>query len=284
MPIPPEPVLQAASRWLQLLGTSGLQRTRALLGSAREYSNITPTQYSEALGWLQMCGLVDKNGVLREGAQEPMSLFEASMTHGGTSWFDDSDFLVQSPEELPEDALRAAKAFGLAPAAAFVGLRHAWGKVDTAQRKLIGDAGEELLLALLDRWCAASVTHVAAQSDGWGYDIDVRNDDFVCHVEVKATTRPNRQVIHLSRNEYETMIHDSSWHLVVLCLNHDLTLRSLYSVNQEWLRIEAPSDVSVGSVWESARFEVPLRQRTSGMPILSAVVPDSRSPLLTGFQ
>jgi hypothetical protein len=244
---------------------------------------VTPTQYSEALGWLQECGLVDGNGVVSSGAREPMNLFKASLRSGTTSWFDDSDFLVQGPEELPEDALRAAQAFGIEPAIAFLGLRHVWGKIDTAKRKLIGDAGELLLMALLDQWSNASVSHVAAESDGWGYDIDVQHDDFRCHLEVKSTTRPNRQLIHLSRHEYESMIYDDSWHLVVLCLNRDLTFKNLYSVDRLWVRANAPSDTMVESEWESARFEVPFNQRVSGIPALKAVIDDDQSPLLTGL-
>lgn len=244
---------------------------------------MTPTQYSEALGWLQERGLVDRNGLVLSGAREPMNLFKASLSGGTTSWFDDSDFLVQGPEELPEDALRAAQAFGIDPASAFLGLRRVWGKVDTAKRKQIGDAGELLLMALLDRWSNASVSHVAAESDGWGYDIDVQHHDFRCHLEVKSTTRPNRQLVHLSRHEYESMIFDDSWQLVVLCLNHDLTLKNLYSVNRQWVRANAPSDTLVESEWESARFEVPARQRVPGIPALKEVIDDDQSPLLTGL-
>ena len=113
MPIPPEPVLRAAARWLEHLPASDLARTRALFTSHSAFTDITPPQYATALDWLKDRGLVSTAGIT---SSPRVALFEAAVEE--SLWFRDADTLISSPEALPDDALHAAAGGGGAPAAA----------------------------------------------------------------------------------------------------------------------------------------------------------------------
>lgn len=278
MSIPPEPIVRGAQRWLELAPTAGVQRTRTLFATSREYADLTPTQYEEALEWAQQSGLLAS----AEDAPGPERLLEEIIVVGAPSWLADADILIQDSTEIPEDALSAAEALGISPNNTLACIRRAWGKIDTQIRREIGDQGEREVLRHLRTRTGATVDHVASWSDAHGYDIAVGNSSLVCHLEVKATTRVNRLAFYLSRNEFETMLSDSSWQLSVVILNEARQLVRVHSVDRQWIRSCAPNDSAQGARWESARFDVPPAACEAGIPALAPFLVDSASPLLTG--
>ncbi|GAA1157886.1 hypothetical protein GCM10009630_65080 [Kribbella jejuensis] len=158
---------------------------------------------------------------------------------------------------MPEDALRAADALSLSPAEAFANLASTWGKFDSALRESIGAAGELAFVKLLTSAVAAPVEHVAAVSDGYGYDVAVHSRPLPVHIELKTTTRLSRLTVHLSRNEYETMRRDSAWHLVAVRLNPNLDITALATIPKEWISQHVPCDRGTSGRWESCRLEIP---------------------------
>ncbi|WP_372499765.1 DUF3883 domain-containing protein [Herbiconiux aconitum] len=164
--------------------------------------------------------------------------------------------LIKGPDELPSDALGVAEVLGLNPNAAYAELASAWARIDLARRSEVGAAGESLLLQALEQSCRAQVVHMSQISDGYGYDIAVVGDDLETHLEVKSTTRRGRTEFYLSRNEYQTMLRDSSWELVFCVLSHDLSaIELVYSVDKDWIERAAPVDLVARGHWQSARFD-----------------------------
>src|SRR5262249_42296630 len=161
---------------------------------------VTPTQYDAAYAWLAASGLLD---YLDSGIPPAQRVFDIAVVGGGTAWFPDADLLIRGPDELPEDALRAAGVLRLKPEDAYARILSAWKKVDVTARQRVGLAGEHALLELLLAGVDGSVEHVAAVSDAYGYDISVRGDSCI-NLEVKSTARRGRIAIYLSRNEFLT--------------------------------------------------------------------------------
>ncbi|MDH6281548.1 hypothetical protein M2280_002769 [Prescottella agglutinans] len=276
MPVPPKPVLRAAVRWLERLPVSGAARSRSIFVTHPDFSDITPTQYDAAYSWLGQTGLLDDLT-----SQIPLRhrLFEAVVEHSGAPWLPDADMLVRSPDELPEDLLGVAAILELDTVDAHAQVRAAWGKVNTATRAQVGLAGELALVDLLREYEHIRVEHVAAWSDGFGYDISVEGQDFSAHLEVKSTTRRGRLSIYLSRNEYETMLCDPAWSLVAVRLTDDLQPCAVASIPRAWLESQAPSDRSVHGRWESFRADVPAGVAQPGIPALAPYLGDKATTL-----
>lgn len=279
MPVPPDPVLRAARRWLERLPDSGPARCRALFTNHAEFSDLTPTQYDTAYTWVQSLGLLELDATAPLEAR--VLLFDAAIADSGAAWLPDADTLVQSPDELPDDALRAAAALGLDAEQAFARALGVWGKVDTAERARVGSAGEHELMRLLCGSVAAEVEHVAAHSDHYGYDIAVRAANFDAHLEVKATARRTRLAVFISRHEFETMRRDPTWHLVVVRLCSELRASAIASVAREWILAQAPADRRHGR-WESCRLDIPPSVETPGVQALAPVLSANAPGLLTG--
>lgn len=278
MPVPPSPVLRAASRWLEHLSTSNVARIRALFTSHPKFADVTPTQYAAAYTWLENCGLLDKTISPGEGDS---TIFEAAIAEA--LWFADADLLVTDANSLPEDAIRAAETLNVTASEAFTLTRLAWGKVDAEQRSRLGTAGEVGLIKLLESVESLTIRHVAAESDGFGYDISVSARGFDMHIEVKSTTRRGRLRIYLSRHEFDTMRHDRSWALVAVRLNEELEPVSLATVSRDWLIDTAPIDRHPGSRWESVRLEVPQEAIEHGVSRLNRLVRCPKLAILAGF-
>lgn len=231
--------------------------------TSAQYQDLTPTQYETALAWLEARGLLEKP--LLASAHARVAVFEHLVGEAG--WFANADLLVREPDELPLDAAFAADELGLNPVAAAQVIRTHWGRVDTARREEVGAAGERALLSLLRGSLvpSATVEHVAAVSDGLGYDIAVGARDFECHIEVKSTTRKASGSFYLSRNEFEVCRFDGLWVLVFVQLSTSLQLEQVETVSAHWLREAAPADTSLAVRWESARFEAPREAREAGI-------------------
>lgn len=262
-------------RWLERLPASGAARCRALFTTHAEFSDITPTQYDTALGWLRAAGLLDG----RAAGPPAVQVFAAAV-QDGAAWLRDADVLVRSADELPSDALDAAGALGLSADEAFAHVAAAWGKVDTAERKRVGDAGEQALVAALTAAAAASVDHVARWSDAFGYDIAVKAPGVTAHLEVKTTTRRGRLTAYISRNEYQTMQRDPAWRMVAVLLTPGLELASVATVPSEWIAAQVPTGCGPFGRWESCRLDIPSAVLHDGIPLLKTVIRPGGSVLL----
>lgn len=261
-PLPPNSILQAAIRWLQQLRHSSPDRARAMFTAHPRYGDLTLTQYEAGLEWLQSAGLVSGSGSVHDARfagtfSDEAAVLEAALEHAHPPWVRYADRIIGSADELPDDLVSAAECLGLDARDGLAAARQVWGKVDTSLREEIGNAGELALAQLLACNTAAEVIHVAAQADGYGFDIMVRSGRHRANLEVKSTTRRGRLSIYLSRNEYEVMRADPNWHLVVLLLDNARDVTAIGSVSSSWVREMAPADGSNESSWQSARFDVP---------------------------
>ncbi|NKR50299.1 DUF3883 domain-containing protein [Rhodococcus hoagii] len=248
---------------MERLPVSGAARSRSVFVTHPDYSDITPTQYDAAYAWLREVGLL-KGPVGRIPLRR--RIFDAVVEHSGTHWFPDADVLVRTPDELPEDVLGVAEILQLDKVDAHSQLRAVWGKVDTAERARIGLAGELALVELLSRSTQFQVDHIAAWSDGFGYDVSIDGPEFSAHLEVKSTTRRGRLSVYISRNEYETMLRDPAWSLVAVRLTDDLRPAAVVSIPQSWLEAQAPADQGLHGRWESFRVDVPADVAVPGVP------------------
>ncbi|MFF1738541.1 protein NO VEIN domain-containing protein [Streptomyces mirabilis] len=279
MPVPPDPVLRAAARWLERLPASGAARLRALFTAHSEFSDITPIQYEAAYAWIQDTGLLDN---LHSEVPARRRVFDSAIAHSSAPWLPDADLLVRTLDELPEDALRAAASLGLSEVEAFGQLSAVWGKVDTQERSRIGAAGELALVGLLEVSTNARVEHVAAWSDGFGYDIAVHAAQHSAHLEAKSTTRRGRLAVYLSRNEYETMRRDPEWELVAIRLASSLEPEAVATIPKEWIAAQAPADGGAHGRWESCRLDVPPDVPVPGIPRVAEALTGKASALLNG--
>ncbi|MFF8671981.1 DUF3883 domain-containing protein [Streptomyces sp. NPDC015242] len=236
---------------------------RALFTTHSDYSDITPTQYDAAYAWIGDVGLLDE---LDSKVPLPCRVFGAAMANSQVPWFRDADLLIRRPDELPEDALRAAEALGLTQEEAFAQVSTVWGKVDSEERSRIGTAGELALVELLSKSAKGRVEHVAAWSDGYGYDIFVDTRQHSAHLEVKTTLRKGRLTVYISRNEYETMMRDADWELVTVRLTADLQLAAVAAVPKRWIVDHVPSDRSPRGRWQSCRLDIPPEVPVPGIP------------------
>ncbi|KAB2371551.1 DUF3883 domain-containing protein [Actinomadura montaniterrae] len=245
------------------------------------FSDLTPAQYEWAFSWLQETGLLAD---LHSPVPAAERVLEAALRLNDAPWMADADSLVRSPGELPEDLARAAESLGVSAEHAFGTLRSVWGKFDDEQRLRVGAAAEAVLMELLTASVDARVEHVAAHSDGYGYDIAVHARQGSLHIEVKSTLRRNRITVFLSRNEYEVMLRDPSWQMVVVRLDDHLKAVALASVPGPWILRHAPHDRSATGRWQSFRLDVPPEQVVPGISRLAPVFAAAASPLLTGSQ
>lgn len=275
----PEPVLRAARRWLEHLPGSGVARTRSLFTTHPDFGDLTPSQYETAYTWLSDNGLLTG---IHPGAPVGELLFDAVVSGSGANWLPDADLLVRGPDELPADALQTAAVLGLSPDTAYARVHGIWGKVDTAERARIGNAGEQALVQLLTETTTCRVDHVAARSDGYGYDISAVSSSAAAHLEVKSTLRRGRLSVYLSRHEYETMQRDPWWRLVVVRLTPKLTAQAIATVPALWIAAQIPSDSGSFGRWESCRLDVPPDELCPGIPALSPTMNISAPDILTG--
>jgi hypothetical protein len=279
MAVPPEPLLRAAVRWLEALPGSH-SRVRALFTSASEYSDLTPMQYDIGYAWLKTVGLLDAPG---DPASVRDRVFDAAILHSEALWLPDVDSLIQSPDELPVDVLSIADTLDMDLRSAFSRVHGVWGKVDTAERKRIGEAGEIALIELLTEAAADhTIDHVARRSDGFGYDISVSGPGAVLHCEVKSTTRRSRMSFYLSRNEFQTMVSDTDWHLIFVWLDAELRPVAVGTVPNDWIATQIPRDGGPFGRWESCRLEVPYDVPSPGLPDGLGLTTGHAGALLTG--
>jgi hypothetical protein len=277
MPIKPEPILLAAERWLELLPRNGETRSRAIFASTARYGDLTTTQYESAYDWIKAAGLLNN---LSAAGPASHRVFVAAIETSEAPWLQNADEFEGDPGLLPEDVIAAATALKVDLEVASNYVHSAWGKVDLALREEVGSAGERALVDLLEGYTDAKVDHVSLWNDGFGYDVALRLDDFVAHIEVKSTLRQQRLSIHLSRNEFRTAGRDSAWMLVALRLDRDdYAIRSSATIPTAWLNTQVPSDSGDYGSWESCRLDVPTASLTPGLSTLTPLFGDNVSEL-----
>lgn len=278
MALPPKPILMAIMRWLPLAKDFGWVQARSRLLNLPRYSDLTQTQYEEARTWIL-------NNLSENPKDFPDKKLEAFLLVAEASdplWLKDAESLIASVTELPEDALSLAECFGIDGVAAVGSLRQLGRKINLARLKKIGDIGELAILKLL-RQEGFSANHVALESDSLGYDIAARLGNSEAYFEVKTSTRSNRAILYLSRNEYEVMQWLEDWKLLLVLLDGGDRASHFFEVDQEWLKTASPQDRHTYSRWENARFEVPPDMLTPGIRSIQPSVNDYTSPLLTGI-
>lgn len=151
-------------------------------------------------------------------------------------------------------------------------------RFDDRRRRLIGEIGEELVLAAarseladLNRQdLARQVRRVSLESDALGYDISApRLIGRPRLLEVKSTTRDQDPTpIHISRNEAETGRRSLDWSLVV-CRIDDVDSgvgKLLGWCSAEDFADRLPVDTD-GGRWESAEAEIPFSKLAPNLPL-----------------
>ncbi|WP_241387366.1 protein NO VEIN domain-containing protein [Rhodococcus sp. CH91] len=262
MAIPPSPILRAARRWLEYIPAIGVTRSRLMFVSHSDFSDIAPTQYDQGYEWLREAGLLEKGDPTSSASHR---LFDAAILSGQPFWLRDADDLIGNPDDLPEDAIQAARTLNIDAEEAFSRISSIWKKVDTEERARIGAAGEAALVDLLLSTTSAQVEHVAAWSDAHGYDISAITPELELHLEVKSTTRRGKTKHYLSRNEYEVMRRDPAWRLVSVHLDKDLNISRVGTVKNTFFKAAAPQDASPFARWDSAHFVIPDSEIENGI-------------------
>lgn len=157
----------------------------------------------------------------------------------------------------------------------------AFGRFDDRLRRLVGEIGEEIVVAVARRELlllgredlARETRRVSLESDHYGYDIvAARLSGMPRLLEVKSTTAQiaptePRVEIFLSRNEAEVGLRERDWSLV-LCHVDDIENRDGKIVG--WLFAREltdllPNDAESGR-WESARLSIPVGRFREGLP------------------
>ena len=279
---PADAVVRAALRWLTLLQRSTLEQASALIRADPVYTDLSSTQYALALEWLRDIGALEVvpaalhgfprstlriHASLRRSGLNGLRLgvFERGVAHAAPPWLPDFDILVRDPRDLPDDALGLASALSLSDQAAYRGVQRIQGKVDLELRAQVGAAGEIQLVELLENRWPGSTSHVALESDGFGYDVVFWHGSDEWHLEVKTTTRRGRLVVYLSRHEFEVAREDPKWRLIIVGLTPAGTMTALATADLASLAARMPSDQDPSARWESVRIDVSSRDLHRGL-------------------
>lgn len=270
MRLPPESVLLASRRWLEILPhTGGVPRAQALLTTHRQFSDVSPTQYATALSWLRELGLLD---AVCSPVPPANRVLSAIFEKAPPTWVQDSDELIRAPDELPSDIVTVGQMLGLDANGVYEQLVSSWGKVDAAARERVGAAGEAELVSILRERTDGRVDHVSTWSDGFGYDIAYAQGEVNAHLEVKSTTRIGRFTAYLSRHECDVMLRDHHWALVAVRLTDKLAIAGVGHVPREWIGANLPQDAGPSGAWASCKLEVPLEVIEDHVPHLGVSV------------
>jgi hypothetical protein len=273
--LPSDRVIHACLRWLQLLRVSSSPQAWNVIRADAKYADLTQTQYATALEWIRATGLLSNADErlspdcrnLTE-AQLKQLLFEGSIDLAQPTWLQDADSLVVDEGDLPADALALAASLGVSDATALLSIRQVHGRADLAERSRVGTAGELGLIAELERAWPGSTVHIAAQHDGFGYDLLLKLSHQEWHLEVKSTTRRGRLSVFLSRHEHEVALRDPNWRLVVVGLDERLAIRAVATVRYHRLVERSPADAFAESRWQSVLHHLTPADLSRGLAFL----------------
>lgn len=284
--LPADGIARAAARWLRILGSSTVSQGWSLIRSDTVYTDLTQTQYALALDWLralevvndgpQGLGLSPKLARLSQ-LQRNQLLFERALGFAGPPWLADADILIQDATDLPQDALRLAATLDVTERTAFDSIHYVHGKVDLAQRTRVGLAGEKALVNFLEAKWPGSTVHVAATSDGFGYDVQFTHSGTRWYLEVKSTTRRGRLVFYLSRHEHEVALREPNWRIVVVGLDDQLNLQAVATVRHLKVLARAPTDTTTEAKWQATSHELMPEDLELGLSFVAASADDPQS-------
>jgi len=283
--LPTECVIRAAVRWLQLLRTSTVSQSAALIRADAAYTDLTQTQYSSALEWLKavrfLSQVPDGLVVAEEIKALPYAeitqlLFERVVQCAAPAWLPDADVLIPDPDALPQDAAIVAAALELSDGAAFSAIQHVHGRVDVSKRTVLGSTGERALIELLEHYWPGTTVHVSATDDGFGYDVLFRHSGVEWHLEVKTTLRRGRLVVYVSRHEYEVSIRDPHWCLVIVGLNEQKQLCTVATVQHRTVFERTPHDVCLEAKWQSTSHQLAACDLQAGLSFIGVSINDLR--------
>jgi len=153
-----------------------------------------------------------------------------------------------------------------------------FNKFDAAYRTMVGDIGEEHILAEAkaeltgaghDR-LAKLVRRVSLISDSYGYDIttpSLRGSDHLLEVKSTTSVQDDTVTIFLSRHEADVGAQRDNW-MLVICHVQNIDCRqaqTLGSVGFRGIQAQLPTDTSDGR-WESASLTIGLNTLSPGLP------------------
>jgi len=261
--LPPDGVLAAAGRWIELLelGTS-IERAWGVIRNAPAFAGLSATQYATALDWISSLGLLPE--LTQPGTAPASRLFTTAISALAPAWLTDADALLDDPADLPLDALRLADLFAVPEARILPLIQGIGRRTDPELAARIGLAGETALVALLNDTIPGCARHMSLTDDTLGYDITV-TDNSEAHLEVKSTTRRGRLIIYLSRHEFEVAAIDDAWALVIVGLDADLHLAALATARAHIVHERVPHDVSRLGRWDSVAIELRADDLTQGL-------------------
>jgi hypothetical protein len=285
--LPPEGVLRAAGRWLQLLRTSHVGHAWSLILSGSTYSDLTQTQYGSALEWLRTILIVVEGpeglSLSQQVSSLPLALasqyvFEQALEFSAPGWLGDADMLIPDPTDLPQDARALAESLQVPDTAAFNAVLKIHGRIDLLERERIGFAGEQELVRFLETFWPGSTSHVSILHDGFGYDVIFTHDAVEWHLEIKSTVRRGRLSIHLSRHEHSVGCADPNWRLVVIGLDRELHMHVIATANHSDILQRAPKDHSTKSAWETVVHHLASSDLQRGLVLEGSALANSINP------
>lgn len=151
-------------------------------------------------------------------------------------------------------------------------------RFDDSHRRLLGEIGEELVVAALRDELTAlgypelarAVRHLSLETDQAGYDVSApRVVGSKRLIEVKATTSTDDEthIVHLSRNEASIGAKYSDWSLVICRITHvDTRSGNIIAWCPAARLVDLlPSDAA-GGRWESAEVSIPAARLVPGLP------------------
>lgn len=149
-------------------------------------------------------------------------------------------------------------------------------RVEARERKLLGEEGEEAVVAacraqLVEAGApelAVAVRRVSLVSDELGFDVTAPCiDGSTRRIEVKATRSPGDTVrIFLTRNEITTGLADANWRLVVVRCNYDRSQTILGHTSARMLLHMLPTDRHSRGRWRTATLRLAVAELQPGLP------------------
>jgi hypothetical protein len=245
---------------MELLQTSSRSQAVRILTTAPRYSDLSFSNYVDALDWLKDKGLVTKSDEA-VGLPEDVFLREVADI---AAVLDPEE--VQEPWLLPEPVLAAAEALGIPEADAWQSAIALGQKIDLERRARIGALGELAVVRLLGE-LGCEVRHESLVTDGLGWDITARLGELTRHFEVKTTTSVARLRVYLSRHEFQVSTRDPSWAMLAALIMDTGQLVCVAHVSPTAISSAIPIDSDEHGRWESCRIDLAPKHITPGIPL-----------------
>ncbi|WP_415714426.1 protein NO VEIN domain-containing protein [Roseibium sp.] len=155
-------------------------------------------------------------------------------------------------EFIPQDDLRAISWLNEDLESIILSAHHySYGEVDERLRKQLGDVGELAIMSALRRE-NFDPRHASLISDRFGYDIEIKKDNQVYGLEVKAAVPATAHRTIISRNEFEVANRmKERWRLIQVIFSSRIFARRCATAHD----IEAIRELSSQSLVQMAPIE-----------------------------